>query len=733
MNAFQLGFVQCSRENDRAPDLLAAPAPIARARMTTWRLDELLARGVRGAVVATVGMGSLGCQSIPNGRSAVYGVEVRDVGGKPDGPDTAELAEKLATVPSPKFLGLFRGVVYEYTFFEKQVLQKDLARIEASCRAMGYYEARARAGRVHVTAEDHVRVEILVDPGVAVRVATLEVTGTEDLPSELATRVKKAADESLPRGGTFAEDAYDGAKQALVRALTDSGYAFANVEAKAAVDLGTHRAFVQYRVEHGSPQKLGEVRIEGLGALPEDRVRYALSLEPGSPYSTKTIEEARQAVLELGVFASVEVLPALDEGPRPDGRVPLLVKLEGSKLRTLRVGGGIEFDALKTAVTGQIGWEHRNFFGGLRKFRVDLGAGLVFYPLRVTNIEAPSHVFPEARLRFDTRQPGLFGGRVGGFFRPSIEVYPVLIDPNPPKDAPVLGYGELRGTLGVERGFARVYGALSQNLQVAYPFSYLGDKDPTLSNVVISYPELQVQLDLRDSRVKPRSGGYAASSFQIAGLGGDAQDVKIQPELRGYLPLGKRVVVAARAGVGFLVPFNYGSAVYGDPKALNERERTLDYQLVYFRGLYSGGPSSNRGYPARAISPYGNVGFLTPEAQRLKLDNACEGDCRVPTGGFSLWEASLELRVDVVGPLSTAAFCDAGDVSPNRGDFRLAHLHLSCGLGVRYQTPVGPIRLDVGYRIPGLQVIGGLTPDEKAPSTFFDVPLALALGVGESF
>jgi outer membrane protein assembly factor BamA len=111
----------------------------------------------------------------------------------------------------------------------------------------------------------------------------------------------------------------------------------------------------------------------------------------------------------------------------------------------------------------------------------------------------------------------------------------------------------------------------------------------------------------------------------------------------------------------------------------------------------------------------------------------CEGDCRTPTGGFTLWEASVELRVDVVGQLSAATFCDASDVSGKRFHFRLTHLHLSCGLGARYGTPVGPLRLDVGYRIPGAQVLGGPDPSEREPATFLGAPLAISLGVGEAF
>ena len=109
-------------------------------------------------------------------------------------------------------------------------------------------------------------------------------------------------------------------------------------------------------------------------------------------------------------------------------------------------------------------------------------------------------------------------------------------------------------------------------------------------------------------------------------------------------------------------------------------------------------------------------------------------DCRTPTGGFTLWEASSELRFAITGPLSVATFCDASDVSPQETDFRWNHLHLSCGAGGRYDTPVGPIRLDVGYRIPGMQVIGGLTPDEREPKTFaFGIPIAVHIGIGEAY
>ncbi len=133
--------------------------------------------------------------------------------------------------------------------------------------------------------------------------------------------------------------------------------------------------------------------------------------------------------------------------------------------------------------------------------------------------------------------------------------------------------------------------------------------------------------------------------------------------------------------------------------------------------------------------------FISPAAETQRAGTSCSGgngdtqyDCRTPTGGFTLWEASAEFRIHIDGPLSTAVFCDASDVSPRPANIRLDHLHLSCGAGGRYDTPVGPVRLDVGYRIPGLQVIGGLTRDEKQPETFpLGIPIAVSFGIGEAY
>jgi outer membrane protein insertion porin family/translocation and assembly module TamA len=154
------------------------------------------------------------------------------------------------------------------------------------------------------------------------------------------------------------------------------------------------------------------------------------------------------------------------------------------------------------------------------------------------------------------------------------------------------------------------------------------------------------------------------------------------------------------------------------------------------------------------VAPYGVIPFLSPTAAAAQAAKSCiqhtnnyagDGACGVPIGGFTLWELSNEVRFDIKGALSAATFCDMGDVSPQElghsGAFRLDHLHLSCGVGGRYDTPVGPIRVDIGYRIQPLQVLGfksegaanAADSTNGIPAQPFGIPLALAIGIGEAF
>ena len=690
-----------------------------------------------------------GCTRAPTTR---FNLESLKVTGN-DNLDDEEIEERIATRETPRFLGLFPGVIYDYEVFNRFVLERDLQRIERFYQSRGYYKARARAAHVFRSGSK-VRVEIVVEEGKPVLLGRVDVHGIERLSRELQLQARSSVTATLPLNEPFEEEQLQAAAKALASALGDAGYAMATVRKSADVNLPENVAAAGFWVDAGEPCEVGEVTLSGLADLPEDRVRGALSLEPGDPYSQSDIDEAKRALLDLGVFSSVEIEPQVEQaqaGPNQRPRIPILVKLEKAKLRSVHAGGGVLIDSLKSDVHLSFGWEDQSFMGGMRKLQLELVPGVVLYPTRFPTFDAPERLLPQGRFSAGFRQPGFLTGRTNLLVKAQVSAYPVLLSPDRDPKSPIIGYRDYRASVGFERTLRRFYGLLSQNLQVNDPFSYYLALDADLGRVVVSYPAFLGSFDLRDDRIHPNRGWFIQNELQVAGVGGDAQDVKVQPEVRAYLPLSKRTTLAARGTIGLLFAGNYGDTVESNaltgergPSA-TRAEWIRDIQIMFLRGFFSGGAGSNRGYAAREIGPHGNVPFYN---HGQSSDELGEGEvdcdalpssptysaavCDLPLGGFTLWEAGLELRYPVSGALSGTVFTDASDVSPRPLSFRFNRPHLSVGAGLRYDTPVGPVRFDLGFRVPGLQAPKDAA-DEGVPGTIFGAPLAASFGIGEAF
>ncbi len=729
-----------------------------------------------------VAVNSAACTYVPPGRSAIDTVKVHGN----DALDSGEITDRLATAESPKFLGLMRGIVYDYSIYDESVLQRDLARVERYYRGRGFLDVHARAARVTKVSENHVRVDIEVDEGQPTVNRYLRLDGIEALPPADLKAVQAAADAALGRGKRFDEDAYKKAQDTVTRALTDRGYAYATLKAEAQADLGAHAIDYVFTITPGIQAVFGSITFLGLdpdggGPIPafvdEKPLLRAIDIRPGARYSATEIEASTQALLDLEVFSSVRIEPTLSDPP--SRVVPLVVEVEPANLRLLRLGGGAEFDAIKTDLHGLIGWEDHNFLGGLRDFSVEFKPAVVFYPTRLGNKSLPTDLLPGERLRLQYRQPGFLEARTVGFVQPEFNVFPLLVETNPLPGSRVVGYVEPKGSVGLNRRFGKhVNATVAYNVQAEFPFAYVEAPDTNLSILGLLFPQLITTVDFRDNPIHPHAGLYAANDFQVAGLPGTSlpSDFRIQPEVRGYVPIAHGVTFAVRGKLGFLFGANYGTAFRNDLQAVQPvpsqasvcpdgtpvpPSRTCaatvtenpaldsDIQTVYFRGFFSGGPSSNRGFALRGASPWGIVPFLSPATSTTQV-NTCTNstthvldlsDCSIPIGGFTLWEASAEVRFDLSGPLGIALFCDTGDVSPNVWDPRFSYLHMSCGAGARYDTPVGPIRLDLGYRVQPLQVIG--YPNERAVfaanPTYGDqprilgIPMTASFGIGEAF
>jgi outer membrane protein assembly factor BamA len=662
--------------------------------------------------------------------------------------DVQDLRQSLATAQSPFWAKLSGGVLVDYEVFDETVLARDLERIERFYRARGYYEAKVTAARVIPTELDpeqsqdpRVRILVRVHEGDPVLTEGVTVTGIERLPLDpVGTAVFRGI--TLRENEPFDERDFEDTKEAIVEALADNGYAFVQVHSQAQVDLARHRARIRYEVKPGPRAVYGRVTIVGLNEIPERPVRAALLIEEGRLYSRADLKEAEQALKLLDVFSSVEVR---QDVTRPEsGRVPITVVVRESALRTVRLGVGARLDVLELSTHLRAGWEDRNFLGGMRRFSIDTRPGITYFPLRIGRpFERPTRLLPKNRLHAGLRQPAFLEGRTTGLLAGEYNVYPLLY-PLPsgmePEEERIIGYHELRTRTGLERSFFNFHlSALpSYNYRANYPFTYQGNIPEGLDTVRVAYPELELALDFRDDALSPHRGILLRNSVQVAGVPelGDVQDVRVQPEAYVFLPMSSRVTLALRGTVGFLFPRNYGESLDpvrraglspDDPAVIRDQHKLL------FRVFYSGGPGSNRGYPYRGVGPHGPLGFLVRSAERCSFDPEASNprSCLRPLGGLTLWEASLEVRFPIIGPLRGATFLDASHVTREQARLRFDVPHLSSGFGVRYVTPVGPLRVDLGWHLVRTFVTDDpATPeDERALALEGEPELGPLLGV----
>jgi outer membrane protein assembly factor BamA len=216
---------------------------------------------------------------------------------------------------------------------------------------------------------------------------------------------------------------------------------------------------------------------------------------------------------------------------------------------------------------------------------------------------------------------------------------------------------------------------------------------------LLSTLEQRLLLDGRNDRLNTRQGNYAELSVAVAGLGFGYHFWKSEADLRAYLDtrrfrslLGPMVgVLATRLAGGVAMPHSLG---------LEEGEEAGAF-VPYAERLFLGGSSSVRGWVPDHLGP-----------------QVCSAELCLPEGAQIAAWGSVEYRLDGPVGASLVGFLDLGMAWRDLEAFELSSLQPSAGLGLRYGTPVGPIRIDLAFRLrddadfahePGFNVHAGLS------------------------
>jgi translocation and assembly module TamA len=613
-------------------------------------------------------------------------------------------------------LSLFAWPWTEWPAYDEAVLKLDLERIQRWYEARGFYDATIlRAELDPQQAEDSdeancsdppctVDITLKVREGRAVLVRSLKLQIDGNIPDKLRAALAEAIE--LEPGERFDEAEYDQAKQAVLRALREAGYARAKVSGDVAVHRGLLWADLTLKVEPGRQCKIGKVRIESSSEVPRGPVVAAAKLRKGRPYRESDLDDAQRAIYALGAFSAVSVRGDLSGNSE---WVDIDIELEPRRKSEWQLGAGVMSGLLTTGPaaaewTSVPQWdvhllgryEHRNFFGKLRHFEIEERPRLLFLDA-FPKVPDNSPRFGNA-LDAKFSQPGVIERRTRLIAETRWEYGP---------DPFLLFFRHDFGVaIGLERAFARerrltIRVALHQDIMEVSPRQPIVTDNEIPSSYRLPFVEQRIALDLRDDSVQPTKGAYLATSLHEAVRLWEPSwnYLRLTPEARGYVPVGLGMVVAARFALGMLY-------ILSASPGLDETSERLGPQVYRLRG---GGAQSNRGFAPGLLGD----GVL---------------------GGIRRWESSLELRVPLNSSFSLAVFGDMGDVHAGKG-FRFTHLNTSLGAGLRYRTVIGPIRLDVGYRPDALQRARGATPSD-APQTNLGLARfdgAIHLTIGESF
>ena len=441
----------------------------------------------------------------------------------------------------------------------------------------------------------------------------------------------------------------------LRTALHNAGYAFASVSAPLAVaQPAAHLLDVTYTVMGGPRVDIGPIAFSGLTRTNADFLRRHMSLKPGQRFSDTALASARDSLLGLGVFTSVTPLP--QEKLAQGDEVPILFRVTQQKRHAVTLSGSYATDVGFTLSTS---WEDRDVF---------------------THAET---------LTFTAAANGLGGT---GTTAPGYDLKGVFTKPDFWARGQVLSVsleGVKESLTAYNRTAVLAGASLSRPLTAHLALNYgpeftderVQQEGVNRSYVLLQFP-VTLSFDTADSALEPTHGINASVTVTPTepAVGERKPFLITQGSAATYLPVEAeaRGILAVRVQAGSI----QGASQFGVPP--DQR-------------FYAGGSGTVRGYTYQTIGP------LFPD------DN--------PEGGLAYDAASLEFRQHIFHSFGIVPFVDAGQVNSGSAPFQ-GTLRVGVGLGARYYTGIGPIRVD--FAVPLTRVAGS--------SAF-----ALYIGLGEAF
>ena len=479
-------------------------------------------------------------------------------------------------------------------------------------------------------------------------------------------------------------------REAVLLAYLNEGFASANVQAVPTLLENGTRVHVAFQIEEGPQTLVDHILIVGNNRTDDEIIRRELLFRQGEPLGLADLVESRRRISALGLFRRVAITDLSHGGSAAHD---VLVTVEEAPATTVSYGGGLEASRRLRAI-GPDGEARERLEFAPRGF-FDIGRRNVGGKNRSINLFTRVSLRPrDATDETDGDGFGFSEYRIVGTYRE-------------PRPYGLNGDLTLTGALeqGIRSTFNFVRKGVTADLQrrltagvragARYSFSTTRTYDERLTDeeqalIDRRFPRVRlstfagaVSRDTRDDLLDPSRGMLLGAELSVAtrALGGQVGFLKSYGQALWFqrVPSTTRVVFAARAALGLAGGFPRDVA--GTDEAGNPTTIVVD-DLPASERFFAGGDTSIRGF---ALDTVGTPETISPKG--------------FPRGGNAVLVLNGELRFPVWKAVGAAVFVDGGNVFGRTEDFDLGNLRGSAGFGVRYRSPIGPVRLDFGFKM----------------------------------
>ncbi len=520
----------------------------------------------------------------------------------------------------------------EDRLFDEPALERDTTRILYHYRTEGFLDAKLSLELETLHEKQRVYLTITIDEGEPILIDRITTSYSPADSNRFRTIVQEVKAPLQP-GERFRDADLMSRQEKLRTGFEENGYPMAEVEFTLDVSPEQHTTDIRWDIKPDKHCKFGKIRLTGLeNDIDEYVLRQTESIDSGE-YRQSALKTAQRRIYELGMFKSVTVKSMLSE--EENGEIPIEIMMIESPRHNLKVGvgWGIEDRFRVFADYRKLG-----FLGGVRRLHIYL-----------------KHSYLEpVNASLKLVQPDFLNSNG------DISISPYF------KQQRELSYtiNRLGATLGYQKSFT---GNIAGYSNVTYEKNdlveiRLSDEDvfgetaddiyeKTVFTVGSFYDSSAPPLD-------PEKGVYAGVIYSVAPIRevSDYEFYKIVLDTRAYQRLASWMVLALKLKGGAMEPF-------GESHATPVEDR-----------FYAGGSYSVRGWQRYQLGPKNDSGY--------------------PIGGNSMIEGSIELRYPIYDIFSGVLFLDGGNVWKDSYVYIADQLHFASGVGLRVNTPVGPIRLD---------------------------------------